>query len=366
MKKHFRFVSIKWWALSLFALASAFAAESAAPAQPSAEVKPAPPALTPVAAVPTTPCDAPAGTWTLVALPDTQYYSHKFPQVFFRQTAWIAHNKGPWNILFVVQEGDITGRNVPEDWTVARDAMHVLNKAGIPYALVPGNHDLGEKGKTDTRATYMNDYFNAADYKNSAAVGFFESGKVENSWHTFKTPWGEFMVLALEFGPRAAVVKWANEAVSAHPECQVILVTHAYLMDDSGLSDIAREGKGASGNPRKYGIKDDTNDGADLWKKLVSKHPNFHMVLNGHVTGKGVGYLESVGSGGQRVHQILANYQNSGGKSGVVEPAYSHGGGGFLRLLEFLPDKKTVRVRTYSPWFNEWLTTPEQQFTLQW
>lgn len=352
-----------------FALSAAETASPSPPQKSAAAVatpETAAPALAPVGEVPNTACDAPAGTWTLVALPDTQYYVEKFPQVFFRQTQWIAQNKKAWNILFVVHEGDITNRNLPEQWDKAHQAMDILSKSKIPYAVVPGNHDLGDGGKTNNRSTFMSDYFSAADYKDSASVGYFTPGKMENSWQTFQTPWGPFMVLALEFGPRAAVVKWANEAVSAHPECQVILVTHAYLMDDSGLSDINRDGRGAHGNPRKYGIKDDVSDGADLWKHLVSKHPNFRLVLNGHVTGAGVGYLVSVGSGGQRVHQMLANFQNSGGKSGVVKPAYGYGGGGFLRLLEFLPDKKTVRVRTYSPWFNEWLTSPAQQFTLQW
>jgi len=76
------------------------------------------------------------------------------------------------------------------------------------------------------------------------------------------------------------------------------------------------------------------------------------------VLNNGTGYLVSTGEAGQHVHQILANYQ-----TGVI-PDRESGGGGFLRLMHFLPDRKTVDVRTYSPWLDQWLTESDQQFTI--
>jgi hypothetical protein len=38
------------------------------------------------------------------------------------------------------------------------------------------------------------------------------------------------------------------------------------------------------------------------------------------------------------------------------------GGGGFLRLLTFLPDGETVRVRDYSPLSDETVTDPERTY----
>ncbi len=37
---------------------------------------------------------------------------------------------------------------------------------------------------------------------------------------------------------------------------------------------------------------DDVNDGEELWDKLVSKHENFILTLNGHVTQDGLGRFE--------------------------------------------------------------------------
>jgi hypothetical protein len=39
------------------------------------------------------------------------------------------------------------------------------------------------------------------------------------------------------------------------------------------------------------------------------------------------------------------------------------GGEGYMRLLEFLDDAKTVRVYTYSPLYDSFMQEPDQQFT---
>ena len=65
--------------------------------------------------------------------------------------------------------------------------------------------------------------------------------------------------------------------------------------------------------------------------------------------GDGTGYLASVNDTGTTTHQILSNYQMR-----------QLGGEGYLRLLEFLPDGRTVRVRTYSPVYEKFLLDPDQ------
>ena len=37
---------------------------------------------------------------------------------------------------------------------------------------------------------------------------------------------------------------------------------------------------------------------------------------------------------------------------------------GYIRLLEFLPDGKTIQVKTYSPHLDKHLTDSDQQFVL--
>jgi len=310
--------------------------------------------------VPQTPFDAPPGSWTLAVFPDSQSLTRLHPEVFIRQAEWVAAHKQSHDIRFVAHLGDITDNNLPGQWANAKKAMDVIGKAGIPYSLLPGNHDLGENGKCADRSTLMNDFFKPADYANSPVVTYFEEGRMENTAHAFTTPGGNHLLLALEFAPRNAVVDWADKLVAAHPDHTVILTTHAYLYDDDTRYDFPKRGKEQTWNPNTYEVAklEPVNDGEALWTKLAGKHPNVRFTLNGHVLHDGAGRLASKGSGGQTVHQILSNYQNG------VKPDRPFHGGGFFRLMQFLPDKKTVRVKTYSPWLDQWLTDEQQQFEL--
>ena len=311
-----------------------------------------------VATVPSTPFNAPDGAWTLVALPDTQHYLESNPQVFRRQVEWIAAHKASHHILFVAHEGDVTSNNSAKDWVEVRSIMNVLGDAGVPYSLAVGNKDMGEGGKAQDRTTRINDYFNAKDYRNSKESGFCKAGCMENSWQTFDTPWGPHLLLSLEFGPRDEVIAWAGQVITEHPHHRVIVVTHACVYHDGKLHG-ADPKQGA--NPKNYGMAQtgSVNDGVDLWGKLLSRYPNVGMVLNGHATGPGAARIAKTGEAGNTVHLMLANFQRG------VNPDRGYGGGGYMRLLRFMPDGRTVEVKTYSPWYDTWLTDNAQQFTIE-
>jgi hypothetical protein len=309
---------------------------------------------------------APAGAWTLAVLPDTQGYTDGFPEVFTCQTRWLAANRDARNIKLVLHAGDITNRNTHPQWLAARQSMDVLVKARIPFALVPGNHDLGiwgaSKAPGHKRDTLMNDYFYSADYRLSVKRGYFESYHLENTYQTFDTPWGPILVLALEFFPRDAVIDWADKTVGKFPDHRVILLTHAYLYHDDSRYDRSTDKTAGRVAPAGDYATDKhpggSNDGEDMWRKLVSRHKNFLFVICGHVLGDGTGYLVSKGGNGNDVHQMLVNYQPG------TQPDRGHGGAGFLRLLEFQPDGKTIKIASYSPYLDQWLEEADQQYTI--
>jgi hypothetical protein len=306
--------------------------------------------------------DAPAGTWTLVVLPDTQNLAKDFPAAYVRQTEWIVAHRRRHDIRFVIHEGDITNNNTPDQWQNARDAMQRLSQVRVPYALLPGNHDLGPEGKCADRTTRLNDFFSARDYRHSRKAGYFQPGRMENSWHHVPTPAGDLLVVALEFGPRDAVLAWADQVVARYPKHWVIVATHAHLYSDDTRFDLEKHGPSQRWSPRSYPLAalgpGEVNDGEQVWQKFITRHRNIRFVLNGHVLNDGAGYLVSEGRHGQQVHQILANYQ------AAVEPRRPYGGGGYLRLMQFLPDGRTVRVKTYSPWLDEWLNEPGHRFDI--
>ena len=87
-------------------------------------------------------------SWTLVVLPDTQYYScgvdcASYPELFKDQMRWIIANRDRYNIKYVVQLGDLV--DSPMDttqWTNARAALTMLPRYRRPYRLWSGRRRL--------------------------------------------------------------------------------------------------------------------------------------------------------------------------------------------------------------------------------
>lgn len=301
--------------------------------------------------------DVPApGSWCIVLLPDTQYYvtaPATNSRLFRAQTEWIVQQQVPWDIRFVLHLGDITESNVAPEWQLAQGIMNTLD-GHVPYALVPGNHDFGVNGPASDRSTLLSRYFPPAKHLPRTELGgVMEPERMENSYHVFESGQEKWLVVALEWSPRNRTVAWANQVVAAHPDHRAIILTHAYLYYDDTRYDWNQR-RDQAWSPAHYGTARDPdgwNDGEALWQKLVSQHPNIVMVVNGHVLGDGIGFLSSTGAHEQTVQQMLVNFQ--------MRP---NGGEGFLRVLEIMPDQRTVRVRDYSPALDRFLLGRQSNF----
>lgn len=291
----------------------------------------------------------------IVVLPDTQVYAWRFPRILYRQTQWIVENRSRYNIRYVLHLGDVVQHNSLKEWKVARRAFALLD-GKVPYAIALGNHDLGPGGRAESRATLFNDYFPLTEFRKWPTFGGVydkEATGADNSYHLFGAGGKKWLVLALEFGPRDDVLRWANQIVSRYPDHLGILITHAYL-DNNGRR-YARGVKGQTYPPYLYPLarsEDGLNDGEDIWRKLVSKHANMAFVLCGHVCV--AARLESRGDAGNVVHQMLVDYQTQ-----------DRGGNGWLRLMRFQPSAGTVKVQDYSPVLDQWADDPDRRFVLR-
>lgn len=291
------------------------------------------------------------GAFTLAVLPDTQYYAISYPGIFLAQVSWIAANVANLHIPYVFHLGDIVDQNTALEWERASRAMWLLEGV-VPYTVTTGNHDIGPSGSATTRDTLMNQYFS---FERTAAWptfgGAYEAGRLENTYHLFSAGGRDYIVLSLEWGPRDAVIAWADGVMAANPHRYGILVTHAYLNWNDKRYDHNDTASPQDFNPYQYGTPGGVNDGEQLWQKLVRRHA-FVMTLNGHVLNDGAGYLASVTDKGNICHQMLSNYQFR-----------ELGGEGYMRLLQFEEDGKTVKVFTYSPLYDRILQEPGQNFT---
>jgi len=295
----------------------------------------------------------PAGSWTLVALPDTQNVVSAYPEILYSQTAWIAANADTLNIKYVVHEGDITNDSSDEQWATADHAFRLLDSR-VPFAPTMGNHDYpGSGGVTSRDSSQFDTYFPPSRLSiQPGFVGMFDPASAVNAAYRFEGNGQAWLVIVLEFGPRDDVLAWADSILAANSTANAILVTHAYLFVDGTRFDHVG-GTDQYGNPHDYnsdGRLGSVNDAQEMWDKLIAKNPQIRFVLCGHMHAQA--RLDSKRVGGPPVHQLLADYQ--------VEEM---GGSGYLRVMTFTPDGR-VLVRTYSPFLQRFRSDEENDFVI--
>ncbi len=357
------------------------AAESSAPPPAASRLTPEPLASAVAAPSPTPSCGMPAslvargwrrelsptsteespafvaGSITLAVLPDTQYYVDCRSPHLEAQAAFIAQQAAERTIACAITLGDLTEHNTPAEWDFYRERVSSLAQR-VPLLLVTGNHDEGEGGTANRRATLLGRYYPTAPGRASEVLTETERpGDLENAYYRLALPKVTLGVLALGWSPKRSTVAWANGVLTRHPTDRVIVATHAYLYQDGTRYDYAKKGAAQEWNPLSYATArvpdgdeaDAAFDGEMLWNELVKRHRGVFLVLSGHVLGTGTSVLESRGEHKNLVEQVLVNYQ-----------MLREGGLGYLRLFEVLPDGKTLRMKSYSPSLGLFAREPDQ------
>ncbi|HEX5472073.1 MAG TPA: lamin tail domain-containing protein [Lacipirellulaceae bacterium] len=311
-----------------------------------------------VAQTPFTP--SPDAAWSMVIMPDTQNYVKwaDYQSILTGTTTWIRDNRDAYKIQAVLQEGDIVNNdntNNPtsgdqvstQQWQAARTSFSVLN-GYVPYIMAAGNHDFGTTN-AQNRDTMINNYFHPSDNpltdpaQGGILKGEMNDGDISNAYYAFTAPDGrKMLIFSLEWEPRPAVVTWANQiaALPQYADYTASLLTHNYLESNGARSTTTNVAGDASGET--------------LWQNLIKPNSNFEMVFNGHFGGDGVANLASTDNAGKKVEQMFLNTQFE-----------TMGGDGWIRLVEFLNDGKTVRIRTYSPYLDLYRTGSDYDFTFQ-
>lgn len=260
-----------------------------------------------------------AEPFSIVQLPDTQYYASGSPPKYPEHIQWIVDHAEEHNIQAVIHMGDVTNSNLVSEWEVASAAHQILEDAGIPYTVIPGNHDIYSSAEHPESRNYdhFQAYFPASRF---GAVPWVEGcdSCSENNYKTFTFEGLDFLFVNLEFAPRKDALCWANDVIRNHPYHQVVVTTHCYQ---------GKEGPRWPNCDSDYGVIG--ADANELWDELISRHSNIFMVLNGHRTGS-VLVTDHATPFGNPVHQILADFQSE------------DSGRGWLRILTFYPDENLI------------------------
>ncbi len=248
--------------------------------------------------------------FSVVLIPDTQFYAETYHDIFFAQTEWIKENIEKENIKMVIHLGDIVQNynNKEEEWQIARKAFQTID-GHVPYTVAPGNHDMD----VDERdSSLYNKYFPYTDYEDQSWYGGHFGGDNDNNYTFFESDGMNFMVLNLEYQPTDDIMDWANQVIDKHPEHRIILATHRYLHHNGRI-----------------------DNGNRLWDRVINKNHNIFMIVCGHHTGYAT--MISPNDKGENVYQILTDYQGM------------EGGKGWMRILRFYPENDQVHSSEFSP-----------------
>jgi len=289
--------------------------------------------------------------FTLAVLPDTQFYSrYAYDQFeprygtnpFAMQTDWLVKVKDELNIPFVTHLGDVVDRaGVASEWQTADGAMSTLEDGGLPYSVLPGNHDLRNPDDRLTDRDYNlaeEPYLTWFGPERAAAQptdgGTDETGL--NQYQIFEAEGQRYLVLALAWRASDATIAWAQGVLDANPTLPTILTTHSLLaIESDGVSPLG------------------TAYGDELWDELIAHNDQIFLTLNGHSHGSTFRTL--VNDTGNEVTQVLMDHQM----------AYD-GGNGYLGLFEFDLENDRIVVQTASPWVvsksQDMLTAYDQPF----
>lgn len=312
-------------------------------------------------------------SFSMILVPDPQSYT-KFAAnqpLFDLQTAWIAQNIDRLNIKAALFTGDMvehTGKQIyaplPNDYNgdqTGRQQWEAVSRAlsrldhRLPYVVAQGNHDIGHITATD-RHTIAPEFITPErnikfeDCLVSTCPNWQGVHTMENSAYEFHDKaWGDLLIITFEFAPRDEAVAWAKELTESekYKNHKVIILTHSWL--DTNGNRIQKEG---------YTLTP-CNWAEAVWQKLVYPSKNICLVMCGH-TGAAPkiegdvastnfkptsSYRVDKAADGRSIPQMMFNSQQGDGDWN------GNGGDGWLRILEFKPDGKTIGVRTFSPLF---------------
>lgn len=320
-------------------------------------------------------------SFSMILLPDPQSYV-KFEAnqpIFDLMTAWTAHNLKNLAVKAVLCTGDLVEQNeliAPDNvngdqtstqqWKAASRSFEYLDNR-IPYMVCTGNHDYGYQ-KSENRMSRFPEYFPVErnscwkDCLKDVTNNAFGYPTLENAAYEINSDtWGKILIISLEFAPRDEALIWAKNLADSkkYQQHKVIILTHSYMEIDGSIY----EKENYKVSPANYGKA--------IWEKLIYPTPNIDLLICGHaceitdLEGT-VSYREDKNIAGEYVAQMMFNAQTAD------KQWFGNGGDGWLRILEFMPDGKTIKVRTFSPLFAvspttakyAWRTAPYDQFDI--
>jgi hypothetical protein len=271
-----------------------------------------------------------SANFTIVGLGDMQhYYQERGAFIVTNITQWIVAHKNELNIVYVTQVGDVT--DGPESqFQTAQSALETLNTAGIPYDVGVGNaHDNGGYGLSG--GVYYNTYFGIDLFQGRSYYGGHYGAINDNHYTLFNASGMSFIAVSISYYNDASILQWANETLQTYNSRRGILISHHLLDADNTWG----------------------GSGLDIFNTLKYR-PNLFLMLGGHI--KNYVRKTDQGTNGNNIYTLVQDY------SAYTQEHYPPNG--YIRLMQFCPATNQIKVKTYCPELNTYLTSSAHEFTL--
>ena len=255
--------------------------------------------------------------FSIVWMSDTQNLSRHYPDVFNKMRDWILEERETRNIVFLVHTGDVVDGCSQFMWDAATEAlMPVLDV--LPAMIVSGNHDIS---KNMVYSAFSKRPYAKAVQKDGQ---IYDGGKA--AYVTFEAGGDLFLVFGVGYDVRGVKLqKWIAGVRAQFPDAIALYVIHSGLQPNGKFSGQAR----------------------DLIQTVIKDDPKARLMLCGHQRGtlRREDRFDDDGDGTEErsFHTLMFNYQDDR-KDGL----------GYMRILTFDPDTRSIEVSTYSPWLDRW------------
>ena len=135
-------------------------------------------------------------------------------------------------------------------------------------------------------------------------------------------------------------VSWADSLLKVFSNRAAILVSHHMLRPSYETGDMDFTGEPSYATGAVF------NPFGEYLYNALKHNANLFMLITGHRTGSDIraDFYQN-----REVFSILANYQD------MPNPGFSHGTGGWLKIIRFYPNDKLMDIKTYSPVLDSFL-----------
>ena len=260
---------------------------------------------------------AAAADFSIVAVPDPQYYAELYPSIFTAQMQWVVDNQAAGNIVYVAGLGDnVDIASATSEWQAASSAYGLLDTAGIPYGLAVGNHDIGLLGGSTTN---FNSYFGISHFTGKSWYGGSYGSNNDNHYDLISAGGMDFIIIYIKYddsmtSPPNPVLTWADGLLTTYASRRAIVVSHNMLND---------------------GTSTDFSPQAQTIYTALMGHSNLFLMLGGH---NDIASRRSDVSAYGTIYSMKSDYQDEDSLQS-----------GYLRILRFSPSHNMIFFRTYSP-----------------